>query len=282
MAQGSQARGPYNPFRLLAGQTIHVTHAFQDGAIPVSVGDIINIIMDRPPVGVDPDVRKSFHPLYSHEQGVGLIGWQFTQHGITYTCRYKDNDNTDTCFFVAEIPMDLRSIYHGDVLSIAGKAHALSVIMTLLPDNQKRDTLDHISRLAAGCLDKTIGNIITLPNREDPILYFVSAKKSLILPPDERATDLVTQAYVMFDWWDKDYHYVIDASNAYPQFTKYLRGFGNAYPMLMNDIESKKALHYVCRYLERASLSIFEECRPVLFRLAKNMNIEDLFSPSGP
>lgn len=282
MAQGSQGHRPYNPSLLFAGQSPHVASAFQDGARPVSVGDIINIIMDRPPIGADPDVRRSFRPLHSHEQGVGLIGWQFTQHGITYTCRYKDNDNTDTCFFGAEIPADLRSIYHGEVLSIAGKAHALSVIMTLLPDNQKRDALSHISRLAAGCLDKTIGEISTGLNRENPPLHWVNARKCLILPPDNRPTDPVTQAYVMFDWWDKDHHYVIDASNAYPQFTKYLRGFGNAYPMLMNDIESKKALHYVCRYLERASLSIFEECRPVLFRLAKNMNIEDLFSPSGP
>lgn len=282
MAQGSQGHRPYNPSLLFAGQSPHVASAFQDGARPVSVGDIIGIIMDRPPVGVDPDVRRSFHPLHSREQGVGLIGWQFTQHGITYTCRYKGNDNTDTCFFKAEIPMDLRSIYHGDVLSIAGKAHALSVIMTLLPDNQKRDTLGHISRLAAGCLDKTIGEISTGLNRDVLIQKWVYARKSLILPPDKRATDPVTQAYVMFDWWDKDYHYVIDASNAYPQFTKYPLGHGSSYPVAMDYRERQSTVRYMCGYLQKSSPAVFEECRPVLSRLAKSLGLDDLISPPKP
>lgn len=279
----SQARGPYNPFRLLAGQTIHVTHAFQDGARPVSVGDIINIIMDRPPVGADPDVRKSFRPLHSHEQGVGLIGWQFTQHGITYTCRYKDNDNTDTCFFGAEIPADLRSIYHGEVLSIAGKAHALSVIMTLLPDNQKRDALSHISRLAAGCLDKTIGEIFTGLNRENPPLHWVNARKSLILPPDNRPTDPVTQAYVLFDWRNDTHRIVVDVSNMlYPQFTKYPLGYGSSYPVAMDYHERQSTVRYMCGYLQKASPSVFEECRSILFRLAKSLGLDDLFSSPKP
>lgn len=52
MAQESQGNGPYNPSLLFAGQSPHVAPAFRYGARPVSVGDIIDIIMDRPPLGL--------------------------------------------------------------------------------------------------------------------------------------------------------------------------------------------------------------------------------------
>ena len=283
MAQGPQGHWPYNPSLLLAGQPLHVASAFQDGAKPVSIDDIINIVMDRPPVGVDKSVRDSFRLIHSSEQGVGVIGWQFIQHDITYTYRYKDNDNTDTCFFKAEIPADLLLIYHGDILSIAGKTHALSVIMSLLTDDQRRDTMSHIPRLAAGCLDKTLGEISTGLNRKNLPLYWVNARKCLILPPDNRPTDPVTQAYVLFDWRNDTHRIVVDVSNMlYPQFTKYPLGYGSSYPIAMDYRERQATVRYMYGYLQKASPAVFEECRSILFRLAKSLGLDDLFSSPRP
>lgn len=234
----------------------------------------LNNVRNRPAAGLSYSVRNSFQTERIVESGIGVVGWNFIQNGLIYTCRIKDENNNDVYSFGIKVPKGQEYLRRSSTskLSIAEKAHILTIVEQCMSDNEKVQHRAALFHLEEACFDTRLGVSEEGPkaNQTAPVLpgfivgycgfSFANDKVSLETLINEKSLKF-PEPQVLFLEWDIDgKSYSIDCSDRIPRFQIGYVANPNTGTINMTQLEAKSAIAYARAKIDYTDIDLSRLC----------------------
>jgi hypothetical protein len=220
----------------------------------------------RPAAGLGFDVRNSFAEEIVTEDGVGVVGWSFSQNGLNYACQIKDENNNDVYGFGVEVPKGQPYLHPSPQMGIAERAHVIAMIEQMLSPDKRQQHRNAFHELEMKCFDPTPSSGIV---REAPLATpknFVSKGHltgycGLVFANDADFLKPAEPAVLALEWEMDGKKYFIDCSGAIPRFKMgYASNPHNAPMYNMTRSEAKNAVDYARAKINMTDVQLSRIC----------------------
>lgn len=220
-------------------------------------------VRQRPAIGLNMDVFKSFREELAEDESVGVIGWSFKQGGLNYVCRIKDEDNSDVYGFGIEMPIDQPYLHRAPSVCIAEKAHMLAVVEQCMSPDKRKQHARALYELEKSCFDENSGVLVHGQRAIHKSFFPTSDVKGycgLAFPDDMDFLEPAFEKVLALTWDKEDKSYAIDCSDMIPRFQIGYLANPNMPMQTMSRSEAKDALNYVRNKIDMTDHQLFRLC----------------------
>lgn len=223
----------------------------------------------RPAAGLSFEVRESFTEEIITEDAVGVVGWSFTQNGLNYACRIKDEKNNDVYGFAVEVPKGQPYLHRSPNMCIAEKAHVIAMVEQMLSADKADKKAQHRSafnELEKKCFDQSpqSGLVKEGPPAVPKNLFskgHLTGYCGLVFANDADFLKPAEPAVLALEWEMDGKKYFIDCSEAIPKFKMgYVTNPRNAPMYNMTRSEAKNAVDYVRAKINMTDVELSRIC----------------------
>lgn len=221
-------------------------------------------IRRRPAAGLSFEVRESFTEEIITEDAVGVVGWGFTQNGLNYACRIKDERNNDVYGFAVEVPKGQPYLHRSPNMCIAEKAHVIAMVEQILSADKKQQYLNAFYELEKKCFDPASGLVKEGPPTVPKSLFskgHLTGYCGLVFANDADFLKPAEPAVLALEWEMDGKKYFIDCSGPIPSFKMgYVSNPRNAPMYNMTRSEAKDAVAYAQAKINMTDVQLSRLC----------------------
>lgn len=224
----------------------------------------LGVVRQRPAAGLSFDVRNSFNEEIITKDCVGVVGWSFTQNGLNYACRIKDENNNDVYGFSLEVPKGQPYLHRSPQMGIAEKAHIIAMVEQILSADKRTQHRHAFNELEQKCFDPTSG-IVKESSQAIPKKPFskgyLTGYCGLVFANDADFLKPAEPAVLALEWEMDGKKYFVDCSETIPKFKMgYVSNPNNAPMYNMIQSEAKNAVDYVRAKINMTDVQLSRIC----------------------